>query len=57
MRRSSDEDELLRIPDRQGFRMTASSKLKIAVVAPMPSASVRTAAAAKPGDLRKLRSA
>ena len=36
--------------------MTASSRLKIAVVAPIPSARVDTATVAKPGDLRSPRS-
>ena len=35
----------------------ALTRLKIAVLAPMPSASVRIAASAKRGDLRRLRSA
>jgi len=35
----------------------ASVKLKIVVLAPMPSASVSTAAAAKPGVLRSVRAA
>ena len=35
--------------------MTALTTLKIAVFAPMPSARVSTAAAAKTGDLRSVR--
>ena len=40
-----------------GRRMTASTTLKMAVLAPMPSASVRMTTAAKPGDLPSVRSA
>ncbi len=40
-----------------GWRSTASRMLKMAVVAPMPRASVRMAVAAKPGLLRSWRSA
>ena len=36
--------------------ITASIKLKIAVFAPMPNTNVRMATAAKPGDLRSMRS-
>ena len=39
-----------------GFQSSESQTLKMAVVAPMPSASVSTAVAAKPGDLRSMRS-
>ena len=39
-----------------GFHRRESQTLKTAVVAPMPSASVSTAVAAKPGDLRSMRS-
>ena len=35
--------------------MTACTSVKIAVVAPIPSASVITAVSAKPGDLRSWR--
>jgi hypothetical protein len=35
----------------------ASTRLKIAVFAPMPIASARTATMVKPGDLRSVRSA
>ena len=37
-----------------GFHSIASATLKMAVVAPIPSASVRMAVAVKPGALRKL---
>ena len=37
--------------------MTVSSRLKMAVVAPIPSARVETATMAKPGDLRSPRTA
>ena len=40
-----------------GRSMTASTTLKTAVLAPMPSASVATATAVKPGDFRSSRSA
>ena len=40
-----------------GFNNTASTTEKIAVFAPIPSARVRTATVAKPGDFRKLRRA
>ena len=40
-----------------GLRRTAYTTLKMAVLAPMPSASVQMAAAAKPGVLRNERSA
>jgi len=38
-----------------GRSMTASTTLKTAVFAPIPSASVATAIAVKPGDLRSRR--
>ena len=38
-------------------KSTAFTRLKIAELAPMPSASVTTAAAVKPGRLRRPRSA
>src|SRR5215211_1518957 len=40
-----------------GFSNTALTTLKIAVLAPMPSASVRTATRENPGDLRSWRRA
>jgi hypothetical protein len=40
-----------------GWSRTTSRMLKMAVVAPMPKASVRMAVAAKPGLLRSWRSA
>jgi hypothetical protein len=40
-----------------GFNSAASTKLKMAVMAPMPSASVITATAVKPGLLSKDRPA
>ena len=39
----------------RGFHSMASATLKMAVVAPMPSAIVKTAVAANPGDLRSMR--
>jgi hypothetical protein len=40
-----------------GFSKTAFTTVKMAVLAPMPSASVRTATAVKPGFLRSVRNA
>src|SRR4029077_8945160 len=40
-----------------GFKTTPSTTPKIAAVAPIPSASVRTATRVNPGDLRSWRSA
>ena len=53
-----EEDEILRRGSPAAVRrMTASIRLKIAVLAPMPSASDRTAAAVKPGVFAISRSA
>ena len=38
-----------------GFRRTPSTKLKMALLAPMPSASVRMATTAKPGAFKRPR--
>jgi hypothetical protein len=40
-----------------GFNRTAFTTVKMAVLAPMPSASVRTATAVKPGFFRSIRKA
>jgi len=40
-----------------GLSRSAFSRLKMAVLPPMPTASAKTATSVKPGDLRRVRSA
>jgi hypothetical protein len=47
--------DALRLAHRQPLEQDAFTTLKIALLAPMPSASVSTAAAVKPGRARRPR--
>ena len=55
----SDQTNVSRDESRYGSGESsiASTTLKIAVLAPIPTPSVRTVASAKPGDLQRLRHA
>ena len=50
-----ERDQPLRLGVGKGASTTALTTLKMAVVAPMPMASARTAAVAKAGALNRLR--